>query len=545
LSPEEKKKAAEAEKEVLRNLPQLPPSIIPKDLNAVDLPCVLRLAGIVNPEILIAQQRVYESRALKLFAIAQVLPNLNAGGNYDAHTGPLQQSSGNILKVNREAFYFGGGAGAIAAGTVGVPAVFYNFNVSQGLFNFFAARYNVQARQFDNLAVRNQILLQVADGYMELLRAEGKRAIALQNQKEALEIARLTGVYAHRAVGVGKQSDADRAAAELAQRNEDVVEAERETLVASARLAKLLNIPPSVQMHAIDGWVVPMPLIPGPAPMHDLLLIAMGGRPELAARRAEIREAVMNLRNAQFLPFSPNVLAGFSAGSFGGGSNLIGQPGGFQGFAQARFGSFAPRDDIDVIMFWTAQNAGLGNVAQIRLRRAQERIAELELVRVLNIVRNDVAVAYAGIHARYAQIGLAERGIRAGHKAYEEDLGRIRGALGLPIELLDSFRLTAEARYKMLDAIVGYNKAQFAMYVALGQPPAAAMAKAIPDSLVPLPAPAPPLPACTAGNGGPCPPPNGSTLAPVNGVSLAPVNGTTPTPAKEKGTKPTVPQTAP
>jgi outer membrane protein TolC len=548
VKDKKKKRSTEEEKieaDVLENLPQLPPSILPKEMNAIDLPCVLRLAGIVNPEILIAQQRVFEARAVRLFAIAQVLPNLNGGGNFDAHTGPLQQSSGNILKVNREAFYLGGGANATAAGTVGIPAVFYNFNVSQGLFNFFAARYNVQARQFDNLAVRNQILLQVADGYMELLRAEGRRAIALQNQKEAREIARLTGVYAHPKVGLGKQSDADRAAAELAQRNDDVVEAERETLVASARLAKLLNIPPSVQMHAIDGWVVPTPLIPGPAPMHDLLLIAMGGRPELAARRAEIRAAVMNLRNAQFLPFSPNVLAGFSAGTFGGGSNLIGQPGGFQGFAQPRFDSFAPRDDIDVVMYWTAQNAGLGNVAQIRLRRTLEQIAELELVRMLNIVRNDVAVAYAGIHARYAQIDIAARGIKAGFDAYNEDLTRIKGGQGLPIELLDSFRLTAEARYKLLDAIVGYNKSQFAMYVALGQPPAAAMAKAIPDTLVPLPAAAPPLPACAEGNGGACPPSSWTPLAPVNGVSLAPVNGTTPAPAKEKGTKPTAPQTAP
>jgi outer membrane protein TolC len=519
------------ESEVLANLPQLPPSILPKEMNSVDLPCVLRLAGIQNPEILIAQQRVVEASALRLFAMAQILPNLNTGGNYDAHTGPVQQSSGNILQVNRDAFYLGAGANAVGSGTVGIPGIWYNLNISQGLFNYLAIRYNVQARQFDNLAVRNQILLQICQAYMDLLRGEGRRAIANQNVLEAREIARLTGVYAK--TGLGKQSDADRAAAELAQRNEDLVEAERDMLIASARLAKLLNIPPSVQMHAIDGWIVPTPLIPAPVPLHDLLLIAMGGRPELSARRAEIREAVMNLRNAQFLPFSPTILAGFSAGTFGGGSNLVAQPGGFQGFAASRFGSFAPRDDVDVIMFWTAQNAGLGNLAQIRVRRTQEQIAQLELVRELNIVRNDVAVAYAGIHARYAQMGIAERGIQFGYNAYKEDLTRIMGGQGLPIELLDSFRLTANARYAFLDAIVGYNKAEFAMYVALGQPPAAAMAKAIPQSLVPLPAPAPPLPACVATNGGPCPPPPEPARPPVPGMAPAPVQAAAPVPSKE------------
>ncbi len=190
-------------------------------------------------------------------------------------------------------------------------------------------------------------------------------------------------------------------------------------------------------------------------------------------------------------------------------------------------------DDIDVIMFWTAQNAGLGNVAQIRLRRTQEQIAQLELVRVLNIVRNEVAVAYAGMHARFAQMGIAERGIKFGYDAYKEDLTRIMGGQGLPIELLDSFRLTAQARYNFLEAIVGYNKAQFAMYVALGQPPAAAMAKAIPQTLAPMPAAVPPLPACAA-NGGPCAAPHiGPALAPINGVNLVPV--------KETAAAPTVP----
>jgi outer membrane protein TolC len=521
----EDEKAKRENAEILASLPQPAPSILPAEMNQVDLPCVLRLAGINNPEILIARQRVLEAQALRLFALAQILPNLNAGGNYDAHTGPLQQSSGNILQVNRNAFYLGAGANAVAAGTVGIPGVWYFLNVSEGLFKYLAIRYNVQARRFENLAIRNQELLHVADAYMDLLRAEGYRAIALQNQREAREIARLTAAFARR--GAARVADANRASGELAQRNEDVVEAERMMLVASARLAKLINLPPSVQMHTIDEWAVPTPLIPTAVPLHDLLLIALGGRPELAARRAEIREALMNLRNAQFLPFAPTIWAGFSAGTFGGGSNLVAQPGGFQGFQEPRFGSFAPRDDVDVIMFWTAQNAGMGNLANIRIRRRQEQIAELQLVRDLNMVRNDVAVAYAGIHARFAQIDIAQRGVLAGYDAFRLDLRTQREGgprIVLPIELLNSFRITAEARYAFLDAIVGFNKAQFAMYVALGQPPAAALAKAIPpdpstgDKLIQVPEAALPLPACIGRFGQPCVSPPG----PVAGGALAP-----------------------
>jgi outer membrane protein TolC len=488
--------------EVEASLPQLAPSILPpiKDMNAIDLGCVLRLAGVENPDILIARQEVATAQAQRLAAMAMILPNLNAGMNYDAHTGPLQQSSGNILKVNREAFYLGGGAGAVAAGTVGIPAVQYIVNISDGLFHYLALRYHVQVRQAESVAVRNQIFFRVTQAYMDLLHGQGWRYIALQNRREAHEIARLTAVFAK--TGEGKQSDADRAAAELAFRNEEVVRAEQEILVSSARLAQLLNLPPTVLLHVEDAWMVPTPLVPDPIPLHDLILIAIGQRPELAARRAAIREAIALMRNEVVLPFSPTILAGYSAGTFGGGSNLIGQPGGFQGFAEPRFDSFAPREDIDVVMFWTAQNAGLGNLARYRIRRSESREREFELLRELNRVRNEVATAYAGTHARYAQISIAQRGVEAGYAGFREDYRRVFGREGWPIELLDNFRLVAEARMHVLDAVVNYDKAQFALFVALGQPPPKFLAKAVPANLVPPPQAAPPLPACAGPNGG-------------------------------------------
>ena len=50
----------------------------------------------------------------------------------------------------------------------------------------------------------------------------------------------------------------------------------------------------------------------------------------------------------------------------------------------------------------------------------------------------------------------------------------------LPIELLNSFDLLANARVEYVDAIVDYNRSQFAMYVALGQPPANSLAHPVP-----------------------------------------------------------------
>ena len=65
---------------------------------------------------------------------------------------------------------------------------------------------------------------------------------------------------------------------------------------------------------------------------------------------------------------------------------------------------------------------------------------------------------------------------------------RTKNLEGLPIEVLDSLRLLARSRYAYLDAIVDYNRAQFELYVALGQPPAKYLARPVPADLVPPPA---------------------------------------------------------
>src|SRR5262249_36765761 len=157
--------------------------------------------------ILIARQRVLIAVALAQYAAAQLLPSLNLGTNYDAHVGPLQQSSGNILRVDRTALYVGAGANAVAAGTVNIPGLVYNLNISQSIFNCLIANKEVERREFASVAVQNEMFRQVATAYTELLRMEGRRSIAQQTYDEAAEVARTSAVMAR--AGQIAQADAD------------------------------------------------------------------------------------------------------------------------------------------------------------------------------------------------------------------------------------------------------------------------------------------------------------------------------------------------
>ena len=101
--------------------PVTPPTILAVEAQPIDLTTALELANVQNPEFNVARTRILEAAAMRQLAAAYFLPSINPGLNYDSHTGNLQQSSGNILSVNRSAFYVGAGANAVAAGTVNIP----------------------------------------------------------------------------------------------------------------------------------------------------------------------------------------------------------------------------------------------------------------------------------------------------------------------------------------------------------------------------------------------------------------------------------------
>ena len=66
----------------------------------IDLTTALRLAEAENPLIAEARQRIGEALAIQQGARALLLPSLNIGTNFRAHTGNLQRSSGRILSLD-------------------------------------------------------------------------------------------------------------------------------------------------------------------------------------------------------------------------------------------------------------------------------------------------------------------------------------------------------------------------------------------------------------------------------------------------------------
>lgn len=458
----------------------------PERSRSLTLPAAFALAGVENPVIGLAEMAVRQSLAQQLEARSLLLPNVNAGGSYHLHNGPLQSSFGAIRKVDLSSINFGLGAGAVVAGSQTIPGLFINTPIGDAIYAPLFASQIVANRRFNLAATRNQILLDVATAYLNLLQSEARLAVIRLSAKDFNEVVRLTTAYAKPGAGLGRQADADRARADALAVQLDERRAQEQVAVAAADLAHLLNLDPSVRLQTGEVPVQVLQFVDPAVPLPKLLEIAARNRPELMAAAANIRATQVRLRQERTRPLFPRLIAGFSADQFGGGAvasttgnvfnphtgNLFGAPSPSTGGRTVpSFGRLGGRTDIDVLAVWTLQNMGFGNVAHVREQRANLAAAEAERVRVLNQVEREVSEAFNDSAARFRSVDIEQRRVREATDGFQLDLNRIRLGRGLPIEVLDNANRLYRARLRLLEAVVGFDRAQFQLFVALGQPP--------------------------------------------------------------------------
>ena len=461
--------------------------ILGDDVRPIDLNTALRLAGVQNPEILVARSRVLEAVALRQFAAVQILPSLNGGMNYDIHTGNLQQSNGNILAVNRAALYVGAGTNAIAAGTVNIPGVVLAGNVAQGIFLYLGARQEVRQREFDR---RGHAQSGVPAGRAGLLRAGAGRGpaapSAIEVRESAEEVARITAVYAADRPGPrGRRRPGRDLPGPPTRRGPSGRGGRPRSLV---RLCRLLNLDPSIRLHPTDAWVVPQPIVPEPMPLPELIALALMRRPELGAQAGRRPPGAAGPGRGEGAAVLADVPVGFSAGTFRR-RQQPGQPDLRQLRRRGATWTWSPTGRSRTSAWATSP---LIRAARARVRRQPVPGAGRAGPRPRRGRHGARPVARPVSPRSASWRGPCDPAARGSGSTWSGSSRpcrpRTAGSVR-PIEVLDSLRLLADSMTDYLDAIVDYNQAEFELYVALGQPPADALAHPV----APAPAGPPPL----------------------------------------------------
>jgi outer membrane protein TolC len=242
---------------------------------------------------------------------------------------------------------------------------------------------------------------------------------------------------------------------------QEEVRAQEEVVVASAKLTQLLNLDPTIRLQPLEGPVQLLALVDPAESLESLIQMALENRPEMRARAAAIAASESRYRMEHYRPFLPTISLAYSAGDFGGGSNLV----------SSTFSNVNGRTDIDLYAVWTLQNLGFGNMARQKGRRAEVNEAIAERTITVNQIRDQVSEAFANVATRQRDLAAARRKLQRAQQGSQRDLIRVRGLEGRPIEVLNNLRLLASARQEFVHALTAYNEAELRLFVSLGQPP--------------------------------------------------------------------------
>jgi outer membrane protein TolC len=431
----------------------------------VDLSSVLQLAETQNPTIALGREAIQEALALQLQARGMLLPSLNAGTMYHLHQGPLQQANGQILKVEEQSIYFGGGDWTVGSQTVAVPAVHIFAHVGDAYFAPLVAAQVVASRTASSRAIENTNLLDITGRYLALVGAEGELYAIRKSEEGLMQVVRATAAFAQ--TGQGRVGDANRARSQALLLHAQELQAQENLAIAAAELSRTLNLDPSVRLRTAAGMIEVVHLVDPSYRLEELVPMALRARPETAAAAADISAADYRLQAERARPWLPVISVGFSAGGFGGG--------GSQGGDGALLQNTGGRTDFDVFAVWTLQNLGFGNAALQKQERANRDDAVARRGLVLNQIGREVADAFVLSQRRKQELDFVMRRLNTAANGAREEIARTRGGEALPLEAINSVNLLTDARQELVRAIVAYDLAQFQLFVAVGQTPGAAM----------------------------------------------------------------------
>lgn len=415
---------------------------VASEVMPIDFNTALRLADQNNPTIALVRERIQEAVAKQQEAESRWLPDLDAGPIYTLHDGPIQQAIGNIITTHRSALFAGAGPSLV-------------LNPGSAYYSTLAARQVTSAFQANASGVTNDVLLQVAIAYVDVVQAQYELEINAQTLAHAKLLVDLTSSFERSGKGVA--ADTARARVEASTRERERFELEGRLAATQARLAQLLRLSPEVALKPAEKSMQRWELVCSDQPLQGLVAQALMQRPELEENRASIAAALERWRAAKVQPLLPTVRLGYAVGTFGGG-------------VDDNVGNFGTRYDLAATLSWQLYGLGFGNQASIAERRSLYTQAIFQKDGLEARVAEQVVAAYQQVVNRAREFKPAHDAVTAAIESYKLNEERIRRApdQGRPIELLQAIQALNRARSDELALFADYNRSQFRLFAALG-----------------------------------------------------------------------------
>jgi len=273
---------------------------------------------------------------------------------------------GNIIDVNKYSY----APGATLAAQVDVGDALYKSLASKQLAN--AASHALEAQ-------RQETVLAAAQGYFDLALAQSAAAVA----GESVGISTDYQQQIQRAVeaGIAFKGDALRVTVQKERDQLALRQADEQQRVASARLAQVLHLDPTVVLAASDADLAPLTLIETNAALDSLVQQTLAPRPELKQSKSLVAAAREAHSGAAYGPLIPSIGAQAFFGGLGGGRSGVPD-------------TFGSQEDYVVGVSWRVGPGGLFDFTRIDATDSRLKAAQFTLEKLCDDVLRQIVEAF-------------------------------------------------------------------------------------------------------------------------------------------------------
>ncbi len=415
----------------------------------IDLPTVIRLIDARSPTAELARARVREAEARLAQANVAWVPNLSVGAAYNRFDGQTQNQRGEVFAVSRQNLFFSGG-----------PAL--TLDLAEAIYRPLIARRAAAAEVFRSAAARNAAELDAVSAYLDLVQVHALHEINAETLRRATEM--LTAAQNATEARLDRSAgDVNRARIEVLTRQAERIDLEGRIGTVSARLGKLLLLPPNLRLVPADAHVVAITLIDPHATLDDLIRLALERRPDLAANRQAIAGAWERVRADRQSPFLPKLLLTDQGGTFGGGKN-------------SNLDRYRGRNVLSVQLYWEIKNLGLSYHALGAERMAAVEQAHVQFVETQARLVAEIVEAAQIAAARFEALDSAEKAVREATELYRINKEGTKNVVDVKnlfdaLRPLQAIQLLNQTRAAYLNAVIDYTRAQYRLFVLIGATP--------------------------------------------------------------------------
>lgn len=402
----------------------------------VNLETVLKLAGANNLTIQEYQLKYQQALAEQSKAKEWWLPNIYFGASTHYLNGAAMNTDGQIFTdVNRSNLWTG----------LGIEA---EIDFSKGFYSSLAAKQKAEAMQYQSTAEKNKMILQAVQAYFDL-QAEQLKYFFLQqlvNQSDTLSQQIKIKVDA----GLLCQSDYLMSQSNYNHLKISMLQTKVEWQKKSALLANLLDLENNISLVSADTSLIPLKLI---EQKNDTANYQNGfeKRPEYLGLNSELQSFQTLRKTANQGLLIPKLRAGFDNGAFGA-------------YTTPLYNTY----QFNASLLWNLPLGRFTYKGDLKKYDTQILIQQNELEQFKNQYQQEISIANSELQIAEEQVKIAKDALQSSTEALNQSIERQKLGTAKPFEVFQAQQFFLQAQTDYVNAVKEYNKAQYALYVAMG-----------------------------------------------------------------------------